>query len=539
MTCARWWPLSGAGLEHFGVAGGWAQREPRPLGAGEVLADVEAVTICASDAKMVRLGSDYPLFGGRDLARDPVCLGHELALRVTAVGDGVAVLRPGQRVGVQPDVYKDGRRQCIGVNLDGGMADEIVLGADVLRSDHGALVFPVDARLSRAATALLEPLGCIEGGFRAWGRDACKPGGRLVVLCADAEPGWLIDRALPAGRIDLVGMTLDQWRAAGGPEATGRELSAVLGDPEPIDDCVVLGSAGAAIGQVYDRLASGGTFVWLSETEVMPGVSIDLAHFHYGKLTQRGARSRRLSDAWARPIRYDYRPRGRTLVFGASGAMGRLHLTRAIESPGGPAVIAAVARRLDKLEALVAEMSDLARERGRSLVAVALEEPGWKEHMAALAPGGFDDVIVVAPGGEAMRQAIPFVARGGLLVGFAGTRAGEMVDLPLGRLVSDGLSITASSGSTVADQMRVIERTLAAELTPEKMIAAVGGFPAMHDAVAAVLAGRFSGKVMILPALDWPLRTLPELFAARPDLRILAGPGQSWSKAIEDAVLGA
>ncbi|MDQ0469869.1 alcohol dehydrogenase catalytic domain-containing protein [Labrys wisconsinensis] len=538
----RWWPLSGAGLEHFGRDGGWIEGEVPKPGAGDLLAGVEAVTICASDAKMVRLGADYPLFGGRDLAREPVCLGHELALRVDEPGSGVDPgLRPGTRIGVQPDVYKHGRRSCIGVTRPGGMADRILLDAEVLQSDDGPLVFPVPAPLSRAATALLEPLGCIEGAFRPWGRDAVRPGGRLVVLCADPRAGWMLDAPLPAGTIDLVGLDEPAWRAAGGP-ATGRirslGLDEALADAGPVDDCLVLGPVDPrAVGRVYDRLASGGTFTWLSPVVVEPGVPADLAHFHYGKLTQRGARSLRLSEAWARPIRCDYRPGGRLLLFGASGAMGRMHLMRAIEAAEGPAAIVALARRADKLAALVAELRPLAEARRLALHAVASDGPDWQAELAALAPGGFDDVVVVAPGDEPMRRAIPFLARNGLLIGFAGTRAGEVVDLPLGRLVTDGISITASSGSTVSDQQAVIRRILQGTLTPERLIAAVGGFPAMRDGVRAVLEGRFSGKVMIMPALDWPLMSLAELFEAHPQLRSLAGPGQSWSKAIEDTVL--
>lgn len=541
----RWWLLSGAGLDRFGDDGRWALApEPRPP-HGAIVAAVEAVTICASDAKMVRLGADYPLFGGRDLARDPVCLGHELALRIVEVGSGVAdpSLTPGLRIGVQPDVYNDGRRSCIGVNLQGGMADRIVLGSNILDSDDGALVFPVAPGLSRASVALLEPLGCVEGAFRLWGRDSAKPGGRMVVLCADSAVGWVLDRPLPAGRIDLVGLDARDWLAAGGSHPPGLHASSlgdVLADEVPVDDLLVLGAVDpASVGRLYDRLAVGGTLTWLSDAAVAFAVPVDLAHFHYGKLTQRGARSRRLSDAWATPIRTDYKPGGRLLVFGASGAMGRIHLMRALQAPGGPATLVAVARRPDKLAALIGELTPLAARHDRALTGVAMGgDPDWQGRLTAISPEGFDDVIVVAPGEEAMRLAVPFVARGGLLVGFAGTRAGEIVELPLGRLVNDGVSLTASSGSTVADQQRVVAHTLSGTLSPDLLIAAVGGFPATRDAVAAVLAGRFSGKVMILPALDWPLMTLEELFAAHPELKPLAGPGLSWSKAIEDAVLG-
>ena len=540
----RWWPLSGVGLARFGKDGCWLESALEQPGSDEIVADVEAVTICASDAKMVRMGADHPLFQGRDLERDPTCLGHELALKVAAVGQNFQrTLRVGQRVGVQPDLYNGGQRSCIGVNRPGGMADQLVLGADVLQTDLGSMVFPVGADLSRAATALLEPLGCVEGAFRAWGRDEVRAGGRLFVLCADPNAGWLLDRALPSGRIDLVGIDELGWIAAGGPADTDlhhEKLDGVLDDGGPVDDCLVLGSCDPnLIGKIYDRLASTGTFTWLCPTIPSPSVvPVDLAHFHYAKLTQRGARSLRLSDAWETPIRYDYRPGGRTLLFGASGAMGRMHMMRAINASDGPRTIVGLARRHEKLAELINDLEPSAAANGRTLKGVAIDAGlNWSDELHRLAPDGFDEVIVVAPGDAAMRDAIPHLADGGLLIGFAGTKAGETVDLPLGRLVSGGISITASSGSTVQDQQRVVERTRAGELAPETLIAAVGGFAAMRDAVQAVLESRFSGKVMIMPALDWPLMSLPELFAVRPELLSLAGPRHSWSKAIEDAVL--
>lgn len=61
-----------------------------------MVATVDAVTLCAGDATMVRLGASHPLFGGRDLARDLArdltCLGHDFALRI--LESGVSVEAP-------------------------------------------------------------------------------------------------------------------------------------------------------------------------------------------------------------------------------------------------------------------------------------------------------------------------------------------------------------------------------------------------------------------------------------------------------------
>ena len=81
------WPFFGSGLESVGV-NGRPVAEPLPrCGDDEILVRVDALGLCASDAKMVRLGGDYPLFFERDFDANPARLGHEAALTVVAVGE--------------------------------------------------------------------------------------------------------------------------------------------------------------------------------------------------------------------------------------------------------------------------------------------------------------------------------------------------------------------------------------------------------------------------------------------------------------------
>ena len=55
------WPFHGHGLSSLGL-NGQAVWEPWPLpGPDELLVRVDALSLCASDAKMVRMGRAYPL----------------------------------------------------------------------------------------------------------------------------------------------------------------------------------------------------------------------------------------------------------------------------------------------------------------------------------------------------------------------------------------------------------------------------------------------------------------------------------------------
>ena len=80
------WYYLGNGIETFGINGKPSKYEMKLPGKDEILARVDAVALCASDIKMIRMGNDYPLFKNRDFHKDPAILGHELSLTIEEVG---------------------------------------------------------------------------------------------------------------------------------------------------------------------------------------------------------------------------------------------------------------------------------------------------------------------------------------------------------------------------------------------------------------------------------------------------------------------
>src|SRR5438105_8742690 len=109
------WELSGAGIDSLGPGGAPALREVPPPGPEQVLARVDACGICFSDIKILNLGENHPRLRGRDLARDPVVMGHEVALTVVEAGAGVdPSFEPGRRMIVQASVYYQGPGMAFG-----------------------------------------------------------------------------------------------------------------------------------------------------------------------------------------------------------------------------------------------------------------------------------------------------------------------------------------------------------------------------------------------------------------------------------------
>jgi D-arabinose 1-dehydrogenase-like Zn-dependent alcohol dehydrogenase len=110
---------------------------PEPA-AGQVRVQVEACGICHSDT-LVKEG----LWPGLQYPRVP---GHEIAGHINAVGDGVRNWKKGQRVGVgwhgghdfvcnecrRGDFGMCVNRKVTGIDFDGGYAEYVIVGAEVL-----------------------------------------------------------------------------------------------------------------------------------------------------------------------------------------------------------------------------------------------------------------------------------------------------------------------------------------------------------------------------------------------------------------------
>jgi D-arabinose 1-dehydrogenase-like Zn-dependent alcohol dehydrogenase len=114
------------------------ERDISEPGAGQVRVKVDACGICHSDV-LVKEG----LWPGLQYPRVP---GHEIAGRVDAVGEGVTSWKKGQRVGVgwhgghdfvcdecrRGDFGMCVNRKVTGLDFDGGYAEYVIVGAEVL-----------------------------------------------------------------------------------------------------------------------------------------------------------------------------------------------------------------------------------------------------------------------------------------------------------------------------------------------------------------------------------------------------------------------
>ena len=537
------WNVYGKGIEAVGRDG---RPEPVPVprpAAEQLLVRVDAVGLCFSDVKLIRLGGEHPKLYGRDLASEPTRLGHETAVTVIEVGDALeGRYRPGQRLAIQPDIYVDGRSTAYGYTIPGGLIGYHVIGPEVLAADDGAYVVEVDDRLGYAETALTEPWACVEAAYtqrrrlvpatdgrasvigrpgddRAYRLGEVLSGAREIVLSglSDADVAKIRQRAAPDTRVDV---------------ADERDVSG------PFDDIILLGPRSAeVVSRAADALAYRGVLNLVADEPLDGPVELDIGRLHYHYTAFVGTTGLDVAASYGEKRNRAELLAGGTAVFiGAAGPMGQMHLERALRMPNGPARLVGVDLDADRMVAARVRLQPIAAANGRELV---LRVPGEGETLASIVAAetggrGADDVVVTAPSPAAVIDGATVMAPDGMLVLFAGLPVGTRASLDLSPVFLHGAQYTGTSGSRILDQERVVEKTLAGQLSPGRALAAVGGIDAARDGLQAMIDGRFPGKIVIFPQLSGlPLTSLDDLAAAYPELAASLGEGGTWTREAE------
>ena len=223
---------------------------PQP-GPGEVVIEVGAASVCASDLRVYR---------GEKYARPGVVPGHEFAGQVIALGEGVRDLQLGDGVAVYPIISCGGcefcrrglRNRCssrrtLGYDANGGLAEQVLLPAPLVAQGH-AVKLADGADWGRAA--LTEPTACVLNSL-----ESCRFRAGASVAILGAGPMGLLHvllaRALGAGEIivsEPVEVRRDAAEAIGASRICGgdpAELQATVDEATGGNGCdIVIVSVG-------------------------------------------------------------------------------------------------------------------------------------------------------------------------------------------------------------------------------------------------------------------------------------------------------
>lgn len=531
------WHLYGAGLENVGKEG---EPETVPLqmpGPDEILVRHDACGICYSDIKIINLGGEHPRLAGRNLASEPVVMGHEVSLTVVAVGENLKErFHPGERYIVQADVYYKGRNLAYGYALSGGMSQYGLIGPEVLNGDEGCYLLPVQEDTGHAEAALVEPWACVEAAYHWTHRDDFKPGSHvLVVGRASSAPLENLPVQPEPPRIETQqgkSYTYTFWNGLGDPPRMEGGFDDIVFPHAPAPEVFEGACAGLAKGGVVS--------LKLGDKKPLAGpVKLDIGRIHYDGWSFVGTADDKASprQAYLANRRSELLAGGISWFIGAAGPMGQMHVQRALSLPEPPRCIVCTDRHDSRLQTLRDRFAATAAERGVELLLFNVRTGGTPD-LNTLAPDGFDDIVIMVPSIEAIEEAWPYIGNGGVLNVFAGVARGTMATLDVSPVALRNARIVGTSGSTIEDMRTVRDVMESGRLDTGASLAAVGGLEAFRDGLDAVKNSRFPGKTVIFPHVqDLPLTALPDLAGVRPGVYAKLREGRFWTREAEEELL--
>lgn len=538
------WYLYGAGIENFGKDNQPIIEAVPGIKPDELLVRVDAVGICASDAKMIRLGTKYPLFGMRNFITNPARLGHELALTIVKIGDELqSDYHIGQRLSIQPDVFYETLRKCIGVILPGGMTQYMVIGQEVLNGDDGSYVFTTPDSLSYADVAVFEPWACVDAAYRPFRRLHPLKNG---VMWIHGQGDFELDFEIPSRRVvvsDVSPHIIESIQSQNveliiADEMTLSDIQEKYTRETGIDDIILIAPQHTdVIVSAHGGLNKTGTLV-IASTDKLDAVPIDVGMIHYEFTAILGTNQKQLSSAYVTKNRTELKKDGVLLIHGAGGPMGQMHTQRALTMPDGPRAVIVTNRGLERLNGLEQQFAPIAEKHSKQLIAISpTEHPDkLRETVQQLTNGaGCDDIVMMFPSRDEISTLRDLLSPSGVLNLFAGLPHGNMVEMDINPILTDGMQIIGTSGSSLEDQKRVLEKSLTGIIAPSQIVSAIGGLNAVKEAIIAVDEKRFGGKIVIYPQfVDLPLLRLAELDDEFPDVYALLGDNETWTKQAEE-----
>jgi len=555
------WRLHGAGVENLGGPDGPEELPVPPCGPDQVLARVDACGLCFSDLKIIKQGGDHPRLYHRDLAKEPIIMGHEVALTVLEVGQSVkGDFAPGDRFVVQADVYHKGVNLAFGYMLPGGYQEYVVLGDEVLRGDAGCYLIPIkNAITGHAQASLAEPWACVIRAYKAEQRTTFAPGGVVWIagsktvagegptlgagLESPEHPSVIVTTDVTPELFDLVGRKCAAWGAkhvqrdgvgAAGVETLRAELA-----PGGFSDVVLIGATDPALaGAASAALARHGALALVGCGPELPA-SVDIGRVHYEDTRHLGTQDQEIAAAYARKRPLTLLPGGKAWFVGAAGPMGQMHVQLAVEMDNGPSLIVGTDIDDARLEHLRNRLAPVAGAKGVrfEFFNPAKVNGGEAARMAELAPEGFDDIVVLAPVAKIVEAVWPYLGTNGLMNIFAGLPTGTKAVLDVAACAHKGARVIGTSGSSPDDLAETLAATETGKLNTNLSVAAVGGIEGFKDGIVATQAGTFPGKIVCYPHVNLPLTGLPELAQRAPAVAAKLGPQGEWTVEAEAELL--
>jgi threonine dehydrogenase-like Zn-dependent dehydrogenase len=521
-------------------------------GRYQLLCRVEAVGLCFSDLKLLKQFSSHvrksQIVSGIDLeimeripsyvpGEAPTVPGHEAVVRIEAVGDGVKDFEPGRRYLVQTD-YRwlptaASSNAAFGYNFEGALQEYVLMDTRIITSPEGdSMLLPVGEELSCSAIALVEPWACVEDAYASKERTGIKAGGKMLVVADNDVTLGVFENLLNQygrpGQITWVGRGASPDKL-GVPVKKAADISSL---PDAgFDDVIYFGSNAEIIESLFAKIGTSGLLnIVLCGGSFGREIVTPVGRVHYGGIRIIGTKGSDPAESMeVIPETDEIRPGDKINVVGAGGPMGLMHVVRNIcHGVEGISVFAGDVDdgRLTTLSNIAEPLAD------NNSIWYQTYNP-TKEKIT----GAFDYTALMAPIPALVTAAVKDAAPRGLINIFAGIPATVTAQIDLNIYIEKGLFFIGTSGSTLEDMKRMLEKVESGRLDTNLSVAAVCGLVGATDGIRAVENRSIAGKIIVYPACrTMGLVPLSEMEQRMPDVAECLNDGL-WTKQAEQKLL--
>jgi len=522
-------------------------------GPYQILCRIEAVGLCFSDLKLLKQFSSHvrksKIVSGIEpevLAeipsyvpgQKPTVPGHETVVRIAQVGPGAEDFKVGWRYLVQTD-YRWLRTAttngAFGYNFEGALQEYVLMDKRVITSPQGeSMLLPVSQELSGSAIALVEPWACVEDAYASTERTRIKPDGRMLVVAqADVAAEGLVSLFESYGKPGAITLvSKDEAPAGVGVEVEKIESISALADAS-FDDVLYYGSDPDTIETLFGKVATNGILnVVQCGGKFGRDIVTMVGRVHYGGIRIIGTTCcNPAASMEIIPEDDEIRPGDKINIIGAGGPMGMMHVIRNIcQGIKGVSVFASDVddNRLATLSRIAAPLAQKNR----------LEYKAYnptKEEMTV----AFDYCALMVPIPALVAASVHSAAQRGLINIFAGIGGTVTGEIDLDTYIEKELYFIGTSGSTLDDMKRMLQKAESGRLDTNVSVAAICGLNGAVEGIRAVENRLIAGKIIVYPACKGlGLTRLEELGEKLPEVAQHLSDGL-WTKAAEKALLEA